>query len=366
MNTNRAASARLGVLLGVLLLGALIFVSGCSNNTSNGTALPGQKIYVIQDTSVSVFPLTASGNVAPTATLSGANTGLHGAHRLAFDTLFSGYVTNADTDTVTIYAAGTSGNALPTATISGAATGLDRPEGIDLDSANNIYVANRDTPSITVYAPGSTGDATPTSTISGADTGLVGPNGLALDGGRNIYVADEVGNTVIIFAAGSTGDMPPLLTISGGGTGLSTPHALTVDGAGNLYVTNDGGGNSVTIYSAKAIGGAINAAAACIALLAPPPTPAQELACSVQNLAPTATIVGAATKLNNPNGIAFDDSGNFYVTNSLNSVMIYSAADIAAAIKAGGANNVAPVATITGANTGFASVHGVNVQSINQ
>ena len=364
MNTTRAASARLGVLAGVLLLGALIFVSGCSNNSSNGTPLPGQKIFVTQDSGVSVFPLTANGNVAPTATLSGAKTGLAGAHRLAFDTEFNGYVTNADTSTVTIYAPGTSGNALPTAVISGANTGLIVPFGIDLDSKNNIYVANCGScddsdDSITVYAAGATGNVAPLDVISGDITGLDGPNGLALDGSGFIYVANEDGFTVTIYlpiAFGFVGNVPPAVTISGADTGISRPHALVVDGAGNLYVTN-GNANSVTIYAAADIAAAITAGInSILADVIPAPV----------DLAPEATIVGAATGLNNPNGIAFDDSGNFYVTNNLSSVMIYSAAKIAAAIKAGGNNNVAPVATITGANTGFTDVHGVNVQSINQ
>ena len=318
MNAKGEAWVRLG-LVGVLILGILLLVSGCSSNTSTGTPLAAQNIFVVQGSAVSTFPLTASGNVAPSGTLSGANTKINDAHRLAFDTILNGYVSNAVGNSVTIYAPGTSGNSAPTATISGAATELTFPEGISLDSHNDIYVANCGScveiggiDSVTIYNPGSTGDVAPAAAISGAETGLDGPNGLALDGTANMYVANETGNTVTIylslFLGGGVGNAPPLLTIRGAGTGISRPHDLTVDPGGNLYVTNSGN-DTVTIYAAGDIGNAFTATLACIAALpaAPPPTLAQEAACSVQDLVPAVTIKGGG--LNNPNGIAFDASG---------------------------------------------------------
>ena len=98
----------------------------------------------------------------------------------------------------------------------------------------------------------------------------------------------------------------------------------------------------------------------------------------MQDLVPGVTMVGAATALNDPNGIAFDASGNFYVTNNLSGVMIYAASTIGAAIAAYNTCETgppakapaackqtldkAPVATITGADTGFEDVHGVSIQ----
>lgn len=86
MNTRRVASLRPGALLSVLLLAgsALILTSCFESNATLGVRV--QNIYVTQQIgegagSVSVFPLTATGNVAPAATITGANTGfvdLHG------------------------------------------------------------------------------------------------------------------------------------------------------------------------------------------------------------------------------------------------------------------------------------------------
>src|ERR1700676_1599212 len=66
---RRFGSQHLGVLLSVPLVGALIFASGCGSSSSTKTTVPppgGQSIYVPAVTGESVFPVTASGNVAPT------------------------------------------------------------------------------------------------------------------------------------------------------------------------------------------------------------------------------------------------------------------------------------------------------------
>ena len=76
------------------------------------------------------------------------------------------------------------------------------------------------------------------------------------------------------------------------------------------------------------------------------------------NEAPLATITGSNTGLNNPAGIAVDASGMIYVTNTYDrtfgSITVYAA-------NPSGTLNEAPLATITGSNTGLYFPTGIAV-----
>ena len=72
------------------------------------------------------FPPNATGNIAPSNSISGANTGLNNPLCLILDSLNQLYVCNAN-DTITVYAAGASGNVAPIRTLGGANTGLSLP-----------------------------------------------------------------------------------------------------------------------------------------------------------------------------------------------------------------------------------------------
>jgi DNA-binding beta-propeller fold protein YncE len=333
MDTKRAPSQRIGALLGVVILGFLVFMPGCAQGV--GVQMHSVNIYVTQADSaggsVLIFPVTATGNVAPSAIISGVNTRLDDPHRTAFDASGNIYVTSAYNSSVFIFPSSANGNVVPSTTISGVPTGLDYPNGIALDANGNIYVTNFGNftpPSVTVYAAGASGNATATAIISGAATGLGNPHGVAVDANGNIYVANRGNSSVTVYAAGTNGNMAPSATISGAATGLSNPHGLALDANGNIYVANSSGGEgsgSVTVYAA----GAKN------------------------NATPTATITGSSTLLSRPNGIALDAQGNIYVANNgTATVLIYAA---------GSKNNVAPTAMIGGSNTGFVDIHGVSV-----
>jgi hypothetical protein len=112
---------------------------------------------------------------------------------------------------ITVYAHGSNGDVTPTATITGANTGLQFPFGITLDSNGNIYVLNgkegpgpfvrvgqtqgavgvpKDftftlrpkaiTVEILIFAAGSNGDAAPIGKIGGAFSGLDAAEGIAI------------------------------------------------------------------------------------------------------------------------------------------------------------------------------------------
>src|SRR5664279_797443 len=187
-------------MLGALSAGA----ASCSSPTEQHAA--ASMIYVANSSllgSVTSYDATASGDVPPSATLSGGMTGLAWPFGLALDSSGRLYVANAyATNNVTVYALGASGDVAPTATIAGLNTGLDYPIGLVLDGAGRLYVANDGDSTITVYAPGAAGNAAPIATIGGANSALHSPQGLTVDGAGRLYVSNPFVPAITIYAAG--------------------------------------------------------------------------------------------------------------------------------------------------------------------
>jgi sugar lactone lactonase YvrE len=307
-------------------------------------------IYVADEgaTSVYVYPALGSStgplNEAPTATISGLDTGLSSPEGIALDSSLNIYVADESASSVYVYPplASSTGllNEAPTATISGSDTGLISPYGIALDSTTgNIYVADALATSVFVYpALGkSVGlpNEVPLVTVTGSKTGLSYPQGIALDSSSNIYVADEGAVSVFVYSAGSKGNVAPTTTISGSNTELDTPEGIVVDSSLNIYVADDGDGScdgteSVYVYPLGSNG----------------------------NAAPSATISGGNTGLCYPYGIALDSSGNIYVADEgAASVFVYP--PLASLPKQPNYPNVTPIATISGNNTGLSGPYGI-------
>ena len=322
------------------------------------------KIYVLNGAadSVTVYaPLDAGVgllNETPIATIAGSKTQLLSPADIAVTGGGEIYVANQlggprkrrryAPGVVTVYSAGSNGNVAPTATISGLATGLVDPLSITLDSENNIYVANAygqtggkksvawDS-SIVTYPAGSTGDVGFVGAVNGLATGIYYPDGLAVDSSGNMYTqgTSTVGDGISIFAAGSYGNVAPTTTIVGADTGLVGSNRMVLDSDRNLYVSNSfggAGGGSVTVYRSGASGNA-----------APLTTITSDFT----------GIAGGASKL------AMDSTGKIYVANFQgngrpDSVTVYSAGSYAVG---------APIATISGDNTGLSSPIGVGVDA---
>ena len=230
----------------------------------------------------------SNGNVTPSATISGGNTGLMSPIGIAEHAGGDIYVADSVAVSVLVFSAGSNGNISPAATISGAKTGLEKPLGIALDSSLNIYVTNSG-PSVTVYSDGSSGNVSPIATIEGDKTDLDGPIGVTLDSDNKIYVVDEASSSVTIYPAlgdstGTLNEAPSAAISTTMTTGLTHPQEIALDSNGNIYVADDFA-SSLFIYPAGSNGNAV----------------------------PTAIISGGTTNLTSPYGIALDTTGNIYV-----------------------------------------------------
>jgi sugar lactone lactonase YvrE len=211
--------------------------------------------------SVTVYPAGSNGNVTPSATITGSNTGLSCPMGIAVDSSGNIYVANWLADvwgSITVYPAGSNGNVAPTATISGGNTDLDAPWGIAVDSSRNIYEVNMPPSNVYVYPAGSNGDVA-SSAFFGS---FLYPVGIAVGSNGKIYVADggnaynwpDTGASVYVYPAGSNSYTAPIATITGSKTGLTGLEGIAVDSSGYIYVGDDGNPDaeippSVLVYS---------------------------------------------------------------------------------------------------------------------
>ena len=300
-----AGSFFLAILtVGLCVMGGAIAVhafAARSSAASKDAASPSLNLYVTEGDSVVVFALPGLflGSIRPTpiGTISGSSTGL-APSAIAVDGAGNIYVANYTSNTVTVYPAGSYGNITPSLTIGGENTGLDEPDGIAVDGAGNIYVSNYGSSTVTIYAAGSSGNISYSSVIGGFNTGLDYPAGVALDASGNIYVANNGGgagesDSVTVYPAGNYGNVTPSLTIGGSNTGLNWPRGIGLDADGNIYVTNwgvqFGGICSVTVYSPGSTGN-----------ISP-----------ILTIGGDNTSLGSLE--NSPNGVALDPSANIYV-----------------------------------------------------
>jgi hypothetical protein len=244
------------------------------------------------------------------------------------------YVMNSTTNTLLRFdnAFTASGNATPAATIVGTNTTFNSPNYMTLDAVNDrLYIADQGDFSIVIYDNISTkdGNVAPNRIIAGAATTLNnGPADVAFDRVNNeLYVLDDP--NIVVFGPASLatgGNVAPTRTlITAFAAGAA---AIFIDAVNDRLLVADLDG-AIAIYdNAHALPtGAIN---------------------------PIRTIQGASTKLGNPDGIQIDGQGRLVVSNAGNvgaaippSITIYSSAAIA------NGGNVAPVAEISGSNTGM-------------
>lgn len=240
------------------------FLAGPATGLSNPAAVTLDKAgnrYVANGVtaSVTVYAPGASGNAAPSRTISGDATTLVGPRSVAVaddGTLYVGDLFGVGTNKVAVFAPGANGNVAPLRVIAGDQTGLAWPSGLALDSAGRLFVANREGDSVTVYIPGASGNASPLRTIAGASTGLDGPSGVALRGDNTVHVVNSGSESVSTFPAGASGNVSPTRTIVGANTGLDSIYGLALDSRNNIYVANSGfgGPGAISVFAPAAQG----------------------------------------------------------------------------------------------------------------
>lgn len=249
------------------------------------------RLYVANNGSFSVLIFdnisTKSGNIAPERVLSGTNTTFISPTDVAVD-LTRNLLYIADDLDIHVYSSASTatGNIAPTRTY----TPGFAVSAIFIDGANDrLYAANQSGAAIDVYDNISTvaaGPITANRTIQGANTHLGAPSGIQIDGGGRLVVSNATAKSITIFnsAATATGNIAPSAEIVGANTGFGVPDQIVVDtaGAGTLYNV-DPGAARIAIYGS--------------------------LSSSTGNIAPTRSITGAATTLTvagQPVGVALD------------------------------------------------------------
>jgi sugar lactone lactonase YvrE len=203
-----------------------------------------------------------------------------------------------------------SGKPVPAETL---ATAVSGPGGLALDASGNMWVSNFSRDTLLMYTPAArnAGGATPPSRVL-QSTVLKGSGAgaaqLAFDANGNLWVPSCSGGILVEFTAAQLaagGTQTPFVTITGGGI-VKCPFSLAFDGHGNVWVA-DAQRSHIVEYSA--------------AQLAAGGTPT-----------PVDTIGANSGSLHGPTGLAFDASGNLWVSNipPTNSVVEYTPAQLAA------------------------------------
>ncbi len=204
-----------------------------------------------------------------------------------------------------------------------------------------IWVVNQDSSTLLSYPLSATGNATPGVTISANDNSLNDPFGTeAFDASGNLWIANLDAETLVEYTPSqlaSSGDPTPAVTISSDGSSLNDPGSVAFDRSGDLWALNEAGSaRRVHPEPARLLGrpdtgrdhhgtsraptGSPSTAPATCGW--PTPTQSTVVEYTASQLAssgdptPAVTLSANASSLDGPSGVAFDASGNLWVTNA--------------------------------------------------
>jgi DNA-binding beta-propeller fold protein YncE len=135
---------------------------------------------------------------------------------------------------VTVYDVDATGDVAPLRTITGALSQIDWPMGVAVDETHDeLFVANNGDNSILVFARTASGNVAPKRVIRGALTGIKGPMGVAV-ATDEIWVANFGDHTALVFPRLAAGNAPPRRIVRNAPAGKATsgfgnPYAVTYD-----------------------------------------------------------------------------------------------------------------------------------------
>jgi sugar lactone lactonase YvrE len=216
----------------------------------------------------------------------------------------------------------------PTAAValSANAGSLSNPAGLAFDSSGDLWIVNSSAATVVEFTPSqlaSSGSPTPAVTIGASSASLDEPFGIAFDASGDLWVSN-IGGSVVEFTPSqltASGTPTPTVILTSASGSLNGPLMIAFDAAGRLWVANgDHDQNSVVAFSPS------------------------QLAAS-GSPTPVVTLSANAGSLDGPAGLAFDASGNLWVSNidgTSTTVVEFAASQIATS------GSPAPSVTITG------------------
>jgi len=202
---------------------------------------------------------------------------------------------------------------------------------------STIFVAN--TYNVAAFPTGGHGNIAPIALT----TDMANPLAMARDASGRIYVVNNGTNTVTVYSASANGNVEPVAVIGGSNSQLALPTAIALDASGKMYVVNSAAKpQSIVVY---------------------PPLGAST---GILNEAPIGRIAGSKTMLDYPTGIALDSKGTIYVANASGGPVVpHEIYDVGRVTiyPPDSTGNVAPMAVISGKQTGLALPFGIALDS---
>lgn len=167
------------------------------------------------------------------------------------------------------------------------------PEAVAFNGMGRIYVADTGNNRIQ-WSTDSGVTWANFATVGSANTQVRAPQGLELDSAGNLYVSDTGNGRVMRFNGGVPGSGVVIASNGAGGGQVGSPRGLVIDGSFRLFVTDQSNSKIIRILNANTT---TNSASGTV----------------------LATSGTALNKVQNPQGIAIDPTGNLFIADTGNS-----------------------------------------------